>query len=251
MEASEAEKQLDAFTARANDTAPVTEEVAVQASDEDIVEEKARESHLPIVASVLQKRTTLNETQLEKRIASTLRRYPDILESELREEVANTLDENDGIISEAQYSRTVDGLIPKKEDATPGGLPQGFDQGPLISPPPIVSNNIASLQDGATRLADRASALSTPGGIGFLVFVLMFFIWAIIPINSGKTRLQLLWGVLTNQVYLKDEGEGPSGGGGAGGSFGDAGGGSNAVGGGNVSRVPSLPYVPSFDLDEW
>lgn len=242
-----AEQQLDAFNASANDQLPTQViDTAPVTGDEDIIDAKVREGRPKLATTVVQNRSTINESQLEKHIAASLRKYPDILETELRQSVGNHLDQNDDQISEADYQGIVNGLVKKDEKANEQGSagPLGFNNGPLITPPAIATNSFASLQDGATRLADRANALSTPGGIGFLIFVLMFFIWAIIPINNGRTRLQLLWGVITNQVYFPDELNGASG------NFGSGSEPSQAQGSGSVSIEKA--YIPSFDLmDEW
>ncbi len=55
----------------------------------------------------------------------------------------------------------------------------------------------------ASAAHDQIAALPTPGGIGILVFVLIFFIWAIVPVSSsGQTRLQLLWLTLTGHTVV-------------------------------------------------
>lgn len=52
-------------------------------------------------------------------------------------------------------------------------------------------------------LADWAGNLPTPGGNLALVLILVFFAFAIIPVNAGKTRLQLIWLVLTGNADLQ------------------------------------------------
>lgn len=42
----------------------------------------------------------------------------------------------------------------------------------------------------------------TPGGNLALVFLIVFLAFALIPVNAGRTRLQLIWLVLTNQATL-------------------------------------------------
>lgn len=250
----EEEKTLDAFIAKANDATteqdPVVQGVA--STDEDIVEAKARQKGGKQSASILQKRTTISETDLEKRIAGTLRKYPDIMESELRGDLAKRIEqngENSDVedITEEQYSGIVNSHVKRNEQPTPD------PQGPLIQPPPFASQTIQGIQDKVSQAADRASGLSTPGGVGILIFVLMFFIWAIIPVSNGKTRLQLLWAVLTNQAYFPDDTKGASG------YFGDG-----SIPDANIVNVPPsrqngggtvgptlVPYVPSFEQDEW
>src|SRR5579875_2005187 len=62
----------------------------------------------------------------------------------------------------------------------------------------------------ARRAHDQLAALPTPGGVGLLVFALIFFVWAIVPVSSGgQTRLQLLWLTLTGHTSLAT-GEAPS-----------------------------------------
>jgi hypothetical protein len=246
MNVNDAEKQLDAFTARANDAASLEpDDVATQVSDDDVIDAKVRQASKgsKLATSVVQKRTTLNESQLEKSIAASLHKYPDIQEIELRQNIADHLDKNNDAISESDYAQIVNRLVvaQEKQQPLPGGVP-------LLTPPAIWGSSVSGIQTGATRLADRASALSTPGGVGFLVFVLLFLIWVIVPVSNGKTRLQLLWGVLTNQVYFPDDVQGASGDFSTGASSGASG--NFSVGGGNVGNVSKrfdLPYVPIFD----
>lgn len=60
------------------------------------------------------------------------------------------------------------------------------------------------------RLSDAvgswAANAPTPGGNLALVLLLLFFAFAIIPVNAGKTRLQLIWLVLTGGANLPGEG---------------------------------------------
>jgi hypothetical protein len=54
-----------------------------------------------------------------------------------------------------------------------------------------------------TRAAqDWLAARPTPGGLLLLFGILLFFIWVIVPVNGGKTRLELLWLTITGKTRL-------------------------------------------------
>lgn len=55
-------------------------------------------------------------------------------------------------------------------------------------------------------LATWAANMPTPGGNLALLLILLFFAFAIIPVNAGKTRLQLIWLVLTGGADLPGQG---------------------------------------------
>ena len=55
-------------------------------------------------------------------------------------------------------------------------------------------------------LVNWANNVPTPGGNLALVLILLFFAFAIIPVNSGRTRLQLIWDVLTGNAELPGSG---------------------------------------------
>lgn len=55
-------------------------------------------------------------------------------------------------------------------------------------------------------LMNWAANVPTPGGNLALVLILLFFAFAIIPVNSGQTRLQLIWDVLTGNADLPGAG---------------------------------------------
>lgn len=54
----------------------------------------------------------------------------------------------------------------------------------------------------ADHVASALASAPTPGGIAALVFALVFFLMAIVPVNGNDTRLSLLWGVLTGTEVL-------------------------------------------------
>lgn len=65
------------------------------------------------------------------------------------------------------------------------------------------------------------SSLPTPGGILLLVLVLMFFLFAVTPVNkAGDTRLKLLWLTLTGKTQLNYANNPATSGNGASGQFG-------------------------------
>lgn len=48
----------------------------------------------------------------------------------------------------------------------------------------------------------------TPGGIFTLIIIIVFFIWAIVPVNGTHTRLELLWLTITGKTHFPDSGTG-------------------------------------------
>lgn len=56
-------------------------------------------------------------------------------------------------------------------------------------------------------LMNWAANVPTPGGNLALVLILIFFAFAIIPVNAGRTRLQLIWDVLTGNAELPGTGQ--------------------------------------------
>lgn len=243
------EQQIDSYLAQTAE--PQTEVLSNrEPTDEEVVEKKARENTKPTPQTIRQRRTVLSEQQLEDRILATVRKYPLIDEIELRERVSAYLEEIDEI-TEGAYARIVDRLLKEQEKAEKEGQPaKSAQQKRAFSPDLALQNGVRAAQDKATRVADWAGSLATPGGVGFLVAVLLFFVWLIVPVSNGKTRMQLLWGVLTGQTEFRAvEGAGAdtSTEGGAGTSFsGDGGDIANST-----AIMPMTPYIPNFDVDEW
>jgi len=88
-----------------------------------------------------------------------------------------------------------------EEIPTPPPPPEPEPEPVVGGPPPFIQDSLTAAGNRARATADWMSGLKTPGGVGFLVFVLVFFVWVVVPVNdTGQTRLQLLWGVLTGQV---------------------------------------------------
>ena len=192
---TEDEKIIDEFNARATETE--TPEPAGQEqppTDEQIVERHARNK--PTAATVLQKKTTLSEEKLEDRIDQILAKNAGkINEADLRARVAQVLEQKDAI-SEADLVQIQDSLL-REYDAK-----QAEEQSHQIGiQPPAAAKEIADVVGArAAKWSDAAAALKTPGGIGLLIGVLLFMIWVMIPATGGKTRMQLLWAVVTGQV---------------------------------------------------
>lgn len=233
------EQQLDQFLQKATEP-PTEDKTPDPTSDEEIVAQKARASKAPTATSVLQNKTVLSEAQLETRIAQTLRKYPNIDESELREQLAATL-KSKGELSEADYVKTIDAFL--AEDDQPVQ-----PEGPALSPPPFVANGISSAGQKVSQVADWASSLSTPGGVGMLIFALLFFIWVIVPVSNGQTRLQLLWGIITGQVGFRQDIQSAEDASGGSADFGNGGGGSANFGGGGYPYTDTLSII-SFEVD--
>lgn len=69
-----------------------------------------------------------------------------------------------------------------------------------------VSGGVQELGQNLSNMGDRlsswADSVPTPGGIGLLLVVIFLFLWAIVPVNGGNTRLQLLWKTLTGRTRM-------------------------------------------------
>lgn len=113
---------------------------------------------------------------------------------------------------------------PQAQAAAQGVAPQGAASGhtggnqgkltPVSSGPSDDdierTKRIANVVGAETKLAaDRtvawAEGLPTPGGIMALVLILIFFIWAVVPVNNGLTRMQLLYLTLTGKTRIAGE----------------------------------------------
>ena|SRR5579885_3164896 len=239
------EDQIDQYLAQANEQGKEeTQPESTSQSEEDIVERKAREAN-KLATTIRQKRTQLSETEIEKRISQITTKYPQIDEVALREAIAERLDKNDRV-SEADVIDIQNKLLKSQEQE------QVQEQTvPTVSPPPLVASSLDTAKDQAGRLADWFSALKTPGGIGFLLFVLFFFIWVIVPVSNGMTRMQLLWGVLTGQIQFRadivTEEENAINAGVSGGN--QSSNSSNGSGSGGVTLVPFVPMMDFGDGD--
>lgn len=60
----------------------------------------------------------------------------------------------------------------------------------------------ASVQPQFERLNDWASNLPTPGGIGLMLILIAFFLFAVVPVNGTQTRLSLLFLTLLGHTTL-------------------------------------------------
>jgi hypothetical protein len=218
------ESQLDDFLLRARAEQQQTDQLpATPPTDEDIVEEKSRQKSGQLSTTILQNRNQLDEKQIEEKIAASLRKHPELDEIKLRADIAKKIEANGGTLSEAEYARIEHNMLAGIENTASTAKEQqsaaarlkniiipGEDQTaasaesiPLISPPGYVAGPVNALQNGTRRLADWGASLATPGGIGFLVAILLFFVWAVVPVNkNGKTRLRLLWGVIVGEVQF-------------------------------------------------
>lgn len=60
--------------------------------------------------------------------------------------------------------------------------------------------------DKVTGTKEWLANLPTPGSIALLLVVILFFIWAVVPVGqNGETRLQLLWLTLTGKTSIAGE----------------------------------------------
>lgn len=115
---------------------------------------------------------------------------------------------------------------------------------------------LTNLADNAKGLGNRveewASNIATPGGIGLLLLAIFILLWAVVPVNGGKTRAYLFWLTLTGRTRMTDT---PDAGGtytdpgatGAGGNFGS--GGIVSSNGHSVSSVSDL--LSQASIRDW
>lgn len=238
------EEQLDAFLAKSKEP-PASAPNNDTPQEEQIVEQKARQAKQPLRSTVLQRKNVLDEQSIERNIATTLRKHPDLDETKLREAIAKRLEDQNDELSEADYAQIVNGLLKQKETI------ENSEKQAAVEPPPAAAAIAQGTAEQVNRLADWASGLQTPGGIGLLVGVIVFMVWVIVPINAqGKTRMQLLWGILTGQVEMAPMDQDAGGGQGAdfGTSTGEPGG--QGIDFANARQfVPStITYLPSFEV---
>lgn len=57
-------------------------------------------------------------------------------------------------------------------------------------------------RDLGSRVEAWASNVRTPGGIGLLLLAIFILLWAVVPVNGGKTRGQLFWLTLTGRTRM-------------------------------------------------
>jgi len=203
------EEQLDNFIAK---TTQAEEPTTQPQTDEEIVEKQARGK--PTKTTVLQRRTELDEAKLERRIEQILARNAGkIDEADLRERIAEKIDAN-GRVTEADLVLIRDSLLREYDAAQEAA--EAEENKPLqeqiadsvVGKKPIFRGKQPTadkLQKNLHSMADWATGLKTPGGVGILVFALLFFIWVIVPVSNGQTRLQLLWQVLTGQADFRQD----------------------------------------------
>lgn len=115
---------------------------------------------------------------------------------------------------------------------------------------------LTSLADNArsfgSRVEEWANNVATPGGIGLLLLAIFILLWAVVPVNGGKTRAYLFWLTLTGRTRMTDS---PDAGGtytdpgasGASGNFGS--GGVVSSNGHSVSAVSDL--LAQASIRDW
>lgn len=95
---------------------------------------------------------------------------------------------------------------PAPAPATPGKGADKQTQAAQKAGMQAAQTGAQNLQNGISAISDKltswADAVPTPGGIGLLLFAIFFLIWAIVPVNGDKTRLQLLWLTLTGRTRM-------------------------------------------------
>lgn len=85
------------------------------------------------------------------------------------------------------------GLAPDEMDVTPG---------PHSNFGKAITALGKDVENASDKVGDFAENLPTPGGIFVLLILLALFMWAVIPVNNGMTRAQLLYYVLTQKAAL-------------------------------------------------
>jgi hypothetical protein len=65
-------------------------------------------------------------------------------------------------------------------------------------------DTLHTVSQNTGMLADKVGAMSTVGGIGLLVAILIFLLFVLVPVNAqGDTRLKLLWYMLNGKAVLQ------------------------------------------------
>lgn len=94
-------------------------------------------------------------------------------------------------------------------------------------------------RDTGSRLEGWAANVPTYGSVGLLLAVIFIFLWAIVPVNGGKTRAQLFWLTLTGRTRMTDTPD-------AGGTYTDPGASNTGTGSGQAPTAASNGHVQSF-----
>jgi hypothetical protein len=174
--ASESEKIIDAFLEPANE---VNREIAPQQKQEP----EQPKSDEQTVASAARKAGDTTETAIQKAARKGNRSARKVADkNETDEEKAARLAQEQAE-DEAEQARL-------EAEANKSALQQALD-----TPGGI-----------ARRTSNWIASAPTPGGIGVLVLALLFFLWAIIPVNAaGDTRLKLLWYTLIGRTQFTED----------------------------------------------
>lgn len=85
-----------------------------------------------------------------------------------------------------------------QDNAIKAGMQKGVD---------IAGNAQQTISGTVSPIKQWIANQPTPGGVGGLLAILIFFLFVIIPVDStGRTRLQLLWATFTGRTHLSYEG---------------------------------------------
>lgn len=222
--ADESEKIIDAFLQPANE---VNREIAPQQKQEP----EQPKSDEQTVASAASKAGDTTETAIQKAARKgnkSARKVADKNETEEEKAAREQAEQAEAEAEQARLEAEANKTALQQALDTPGGL--------------------------ARRTSNWLSSAPTPGGIGMLVLALLFFLWAIIPVNSaGDTRLKLLWYTLIGRTQFTESTQI------AGGSadFGDSstsdattgsGNGTGPVDNGNAASGPDIIILSPFEV---
>lgn len=76
---------------------------------------------------------------------------------------------------------------------------------PLQTLSNVASGVAQDTKEAGERLFNWAEALPTPGGIALLLIVALVFVWAVVPVNGGLTRMQLAYLTLMGKTQILGE----------------------------------------------
>jgi hypothetical protein len=171
--ANESEKIIDAFIAPAQE---VNKELAPQETPK---QPKSDEQTVAITAS---KADDTTETAIQKAARKGNKSAKKVADKAETPEEKAAREEQERVEAEAEAER-------ERAEANKTALQQALD-----TPGGI-----------ARRTSNWIASAPTPGGIGVLVLALLFFLWAIVPVNAaGDTRLKLLWYTLIGRTQFTE-----------------------------------------------
>lgn len=117
-------------------------------------------------------------------------------EKAAKTEAATTTDEEKAAKAKAEADAKA-----QKEAEAAAAQKQQQQQAALTQ---LAGQAATAVGDRAGALADRVGSLSTVGGIGLLVMILILLLFVVVQVNTqGDTRLKLLWAMVNGQTQLQ------------------------------------------------